>query len=551
MREDSLRQEDRTTGGLDVDWLVIGSGFGGSVSALRLAEKGYTVRVLECGRRFEDADFAEQTSQVRRYYWAPLLGLKGILRMTLFRDVFVVSGCGVGGGSLGYANTLYRAGSAFAKHPQWAALGDWDAELAAHYDTAERMLGVTTYDEDGPADLLLKEYAEAKGFGDTYTRTRVGVFLGIPGKTVPDPYFDGEGPERTGCVKCGSCVVGCRHNAKNTLVKNYLWFAEKRGVTITPERTVVDVRPIGAADGSGGYAVTSVRSGRWVRKERQTVTARGVVIAAGPLGTNRLLQRCKLSGSLPAISDRLGRLVRTNSESIVAVTAPDDARDFAHSIALTSSIHPSPDTHIQATTYGRHANGQSLLFALATAAGGRGTRPFHFALNLLRHPAEAARAARIKNWSQRTVILPVMQTLENSITLRVRFRLPGGFPVLTTRQDPDHPNPDKIPAAYEIADWLADRIGGVAQAVVPEAILCVPTTAHLLGGAVIGESAATGVINTAHEVFDYRSLLVCDGSAVPANVGVNPSLTITAMAERAMSLIPDAATAPRGPRAQR
>ena len=521
----------------DYDWLVIGSGFGGSVSALRLSEKGYRVGVLECGRRFEDADFAESTAQVRRYYWMPLLGLKGILRLTLFKDVFVATGCGVGGGSLGYANTLYRSRPEFAKNPQWARLANWDAELAPHYDTAEHMLGVVQYDQESPADELMKQYATENGFGDTFTQAKVGVFLGDPGNTVPDPFFAGEGPDRTGCIRCGSCMLGCRHNAKNTLMKNYLWFAERRGAAIIPERTVVDVRPLGEGDGPDGYAVTSVRSGRWARKDRQTMTARGVIFSAGALGTNRLLQRCKLSGALPKISGRLGTLVRTNSESILAVTANDDTHDFARSIAITSSIYPEPDTHIEPVTYGRNGDTQSLILSLATVAGSRGTRPFFFLLNVLRHPRNFLRSMRVHKWSGRTVILLVMQTVENSITLRVKFRLPGGFPVLTTKQDPDNPIPDSVPAAYEAGAWLAERIGGIVQAATPEAVLSIPSTAHLLGGAVIGETPATGVINARQEVFGYQSLLVCDGSAIPANVGVNPSLTITAMTERAMAFI--------------
>jgi cholesterol oxidase len=521
----------------DYDWLVIGSGFGGSVSALRLAEKGYRVGVLECGRRFDDSDFAETTWELSRYYWMPKLGLKGILRLTLFKDIFIASGCGVGGGSLGYANTLYRARPAFYADPQIAGLAEWEAELAPHYDEAERMLGVTTYDQDTPADLLLKEYAEQNGFGETYGKTRVGVFLGEAGKTVPDPFFGGEGPERTGCVRCGSCMVGCRHGAKNTLVKNYLHFAERLGVEIRSERTVSDVRPLGSSDGSDGYAVTHERSGAWVRRDRRKLTARGVVVAAGALGTNRLLFSCKLRGSLPNVSDRLGHLVRTNSESILAVTANDDARDFTRGVAITSSIYPSPDTHIEPVTYGTGADSQSLLFALMTEAGGRGTQPFHLLLNMARHPLMALRAMRIRAWSRRTVILLVMQTLDNSIRLKVKRRWPNGNAVLTTEQDPDNPNPDKIPAAYRVAESIQAKIGGTAQAMFTEAIFSIPTTAHILGGAVIGRDPQTGVVDERQHVFGYENLLVCDGAAVPANIGVNPSLTITAMAERAMTRI--------------
>jgi cholesterol oxidase len=524
----------------DYDWLVIGSGFGGSVAALRLAEKGYRVAVLECGRRFADEDFARTTWEAAKYYWMPKLGLKGIFRLTLFKDVFVASGCGVGGGSLGYANTLYRARPAFYSDPQIEGLAEWQSELAAHYDEAERMLGVTTYDQDTPADLLLKDYAEQNGFGDTYAKTRVGVFLGEPGRTVPDPFFGGEGPSRTGCVRCGQCMIGCRYGAKNTLVKNYLHFAERLGVDVLPERTVTDIRPAGAADGSDGYQVTHERSGSWLTRDRQRLTARGVVVAAGALGSNKLLFSCKLRGSLPRISDRLGYLVRTNSESILAVTAPDDSRDFTRGVAITSSIYPDPDTHIEPVTYGKGADSQSLLYALMTESGTRGNQPLHLLANIARHPVLAVRAARIRGWSRRTMILLVMQTLPGAMRLKVKRRWPNGNVVLTTEQDPDNPNPDKIPAAYRAAEWIQQKIGGAPQAVVMEALLSIPTTAHILGGAVIGSDPATGVVDDRHRVFGYQNLLVCDGAAVPANIGVNPSLTITALAERAMTHIPAA-----------
>ena len=525
-------------GDFDFDWLVIGSGFGGSVSALRLSEKGHRVGVLECGRRFADHELPSSTADLRRYFWRPFLGMKGIFRLTTFRDVSVVSGCGVGGGSLGYANTLYRALPGFYANPQWSELADWEDELRPHYDEAERMLGVVDYDAEGPADLLLKEYAGAIGVQDTFKQTRVGVFLGKPGETVPDPYFGGEGPERTGCLRCGSCMVGCRHGAKNTLVKNYLWFAERLGVRIFPERTAIDVRPIGARDGSEGYTVTHEQSGAWARRDKQRLTARGVVLAAGPLGTNRLLFRCKLAGSLPNISDRLGHLVRTNSESILAVTAPDDADDFTRGVAITSSIYPDPDTHVEPVTYGRNGDSQSLLFTLMTEAGRRGTQPLHFVANVARHPGAAWRATRVRNWSRRTVILLVMQTLDNSMSLRVKRRLPNGNVTLTTAVDPENPIPDKIPAAYRLAEWMQAELGGTAQAGLTEAMMSIPTTAHILGGAVIGASSDEGVIDSEQRVFGYRNLLVCDGSAIPANVGVNPSLTITALAERAIGRIP-------------
>jgi cholesterol oxidase len=522
----------------DFDWLVIGSGFGGSVSALRLSEKGYSVGVLEAGRRFEDADFPKSTWDVRRYFFAPKLGMKGIFRMTLFKDIFVVSGSGVGGGSLGYANTLYVPHSPiFYQDPQWRDLEDWEQVLTPHYREAEGMLGVTDYVGHGPADKLIKELGEELGVAHTFRNTRVGVYFGEPGKTVDDPFFGGEGPPRTGCIRVGRCMVGCPHNAKNTLVKNYLWFAERKGVQIMPERTVVDVRPLGAPDGSEGYAVTSERSGAWLRKDRRTQTARGVVLAAGPLGTNLLLQRCRLGGSLPNVSDRLGHLVRTNSEVILAVTAKDDRLDFStDTIAITSSIYPDADTHIEPVTYGRGGDSMTALFTLLTGDGTRLTRPLRLVGTIVRHPVQFVRQLSPIAWSRRTMILLVMQTLDNSMRLVPKRGLFGGLR-LQTQQDPERPNPTFIPVANEAAKRIAKKIDGIPQSGTTEALLNVPTTAHILGGAVIGADASTGVIDRHLKVFGYDNLMVCDGAAVPANVGVNPSLTITALAEHAMAQV--------------
>jgi cholesterol oxidase len=400
------------------------------------------------------------------------------------------------------------------------------------------MLGVATYAPVGPADELLREYANEIGVGDTWSPTPVGAFFGEPGKTVPDPYFGGAGPDRAGCIHCGACMIGCRHNAKNTLVKNYLWFAEKLGVEVLPERMVTEVRPIGAEDGSDGYEVTSERSGSWVRKRRSTVTAGGVVIAAGALGTNKLLANCRHHGSLPEVSDRLGELVRTNSESINAVTAPGDERDFAKSVAISSSIYPDPDTHIEVVTYGRRADSMSYLFTLLTGQGTKLTRPVFWLGQMLRHPLRALRMLWPFRWSRRTVILLVMQTLDNAIRLRPKRRLLGRGVRLQTEQDPEKPNPTFIPAADHVARWMAERTGGIAQSGINEAIFNIPTTAHILGGAAIGAGPEHGVVDTRNRVFGYENLMVCDGAAVPANPGVNPSLTITAMAEHAMAQVP-------------
>jgi cholesterol oxidase len=526
----------------DYDWLVIGSGFGGSVSALRLAEKGYKVGVVECGKRFTDKDFPKSTWDLRRYFWAPKLGMRGIFRMTPFKDVAVVSGCGVGGGSLGYANTLYVPPSDFFQDSQWADLDDWEAKLAPHYEEAQRMLGVVVHDNDDPADQLLREFGEHLGVGDTYRKTPIGVFLDEPGKTVPDPYFGGEGPDRTGCMQCGRCMVGCPHGAKNTLVKNYLWLAEKRGVEVTPDRMVTEVRPLGAADGSEGYAVSSERSGLLPGRGRRTVTARGVIVAAGALGTNKLLQRCRLGGALPRISNRLGELVRTNSEVILAVTVPEDyPDDLTKRVAISSSIYPDPHTHIETVSYGKDGDSMNALYTLLVGDGTRMTRPLKLLAQILRHPKSFAQVMWPKGWSRRTIIILVMQTLDNAIALRPKLKRSGDVR-LRTEQDPDKPNPTFIPVANEAAEWLAERTGGIAQSSVNEALMNVPTTAHILGGAVIGHGPEDGVVDGRQRVFGYENLLVCDGAAIPANVGVNPSLTITALAEHAMSHIPEAAT---------
>jgi cholesterol oxidase len=534
----TVRQE------VEHDWLVIGSGFGGSVAALRLAEKGHSVGVLECGRRFADHELPRSTWDLRRYFWAPKLGFKGIFRLTIFRDVTIASGSGVGGGSLGYANTLYRAPERFYTDPQWAGLEDWSSALEPHFDTAERMLGVVTVDTDDPADVLLREYGDEIGADRTYAKTRVGVYFGTPGETVADPFFRGAGPARTGCILCGRCMVGCPYNAKNTLPKNYLWLAERAGARIEPERTVVDIAPLGAPDGSDGYAVTSERTGAWLRRDRRVHTARGVVVAAGALGTNRLLARAKLSGSLPGLSDRLGQLVRTNSEAILAVTLPPGPPDMTKRVAISSSVYPDPDTHIETVTYGEAGDSMSALYTLMVGDGTRATRPLKLLGAMLRHPLRLAKIMWPRGWSRRTIIVLVMQSLDNAMALRAR-RGPFGGVHLTTVQDPERPNPTFIPVANHFAEWLARRTGGIAQSSVMEAAANIPTTAHVMGGAVIGADRSTGVVDARQRAFGYENLLACDGSAIPANVGVNPSLTITAMAEHAMSHVPAAAAPER------
>jgi len=532
------------SGVFDFDWLVIGSGFGGSVSALRLAEKGYEVGVLECGRRFRDEDLPETTWQLGRFLWAPALGLKGILRLAPFRDVFAASGSAVGGGSVVYANTLYRAKPEFFHNAQWNGLDQWEQVLTPHYITAERMLGVKTVPFDSVNQQLIRDLAQHFGTEDTFCRTPCAVFFGEAGKTVDDPYFDGEGPARTGCTRCGACMVGCRVGAKNTLVKNYLWFAEKRGAVVLPEHEVTDVAPLGAPDGNDGYRVTTERPGAWLFKRRRRFTARGVVFAAGALGTNRLLANCKLGGSLPGVSSRLGELVRTNSESILVVRLPEDRKTW-NDVAISCSIHVDRDTHIEFVNYGRHADFMSLLCTVLVGQGNRATRPLLWLGSIARHPLRWLTTLWPVGWSRRMVMLLVMQSLDNAIALRAKKRLFGRGYRLRTEQNRDKPNPTFIAAGNAAALWLAAHTGGIAQSNSLEALANIPTTAHLLGGAIIGADATSGVIDKELRVFGYRNLLVCDGAAIPANPGVNPSLTITALAEHAMSKIPSAGVSVR------
>ncbi|MDH3751359.1 MAG: GMC family oxidoreductase [Gammaproteobacteria bacterium] len=523
---------------MDYDWLIIGSGFGGSVSALRLSEKGYKVGVIEAGRRFEDEDFAESTWQLNRYLWAPLLGLRGIMSFTPFKDVFIASGAGVGGGSIVYANTLYRAKNEFFQNPQWAELADWQQELDQAYATAERMLGVKTVPFASAGDKILQDYAASIGTEDTFCRTPVAVFFGDPGKTVADPFFDGEGPARTGCTRCGACMVGCRVGAKNTLLKNYLWFAEKAGTVVLPNRKVVDIRPLGAGDGRDGYEIQTQSPGLF-RGKKKTLRAQGVVVSAGALGTNHLLANCKHSGSLPNISDRLGQLVRTNSESVLAVTLPDDSLGLSQSVAISSSIHTDADTHIEVVTYGGKGDVVSFFFTLITGDGTRWTRLFSLLGNAIRHPIQFLKTLWPFGWSRKSFVLLVMQSLDNAIAFRAKKRWFGNGVRLSTEQDAARPNPTYIDAGNKAAAWIAEYTGGIAQSMVLEATANIPTTAHILGGAAIGSDAGHGVVDSEHRVFSYHNLLICDGSVMPANPGVNPSLTIVAMTERAISKIPE------------
>jgi cholesterol oxidase len=538
---------------VDHDIVVVGSGFGGAVAALRLAEKGYGVHVYEAGRRFEDDDFARTSWDLRRYLWAPRLGCFGVQRIHRLPDVVLLAGAGVGGGSLNYANTLYVPPAAFFRDPQWRDITDWQAELAPHYETASRMLGVVTNPCDGPVEQVMRQVAGDLGVADTFRRTPVGVFFGQPGVRVPDPYFGGDGPERTGCTQCGNCMVGCRVGAKNTLMKNYLALAERRGARIEPLRTVTSVRPVDPDRPERGYRVTTEATGAWLRKDRRTVTAGQVVLAAGAWGSQQLLHTMRVRGGLPHLSPRLGQLTRTNSEALggaMTVRAPRGV-DLTRGVAITSSFHPDADTHVENCRYGRGSNAMGLLATILVPGDGRVPRPLRFAADAVRRPVAFARSLSVRRWSERSVIGLVMQSLDNSLTVSPRRGMLGGVR-LTSRQGHGEPNPTWIPSGHralrQLAVRLAERTG------VPAApggslgeVLNVPMTAHFLGGVVIGASGDQGVLDPYHRVWGYPGLHVVDGSAVSANLGVNPALTITAQAERAMSLWPSAGDADRRP----
>lgn len=519
--------------GDELDVVVIGSGFGGSTTALRLTEKGYRVAVLEAGRRFDESTLPKTSWRLRSFVWAPRLGCFGIQRISLVKDVMVLAGAGVGGGSLNYANTLYEPLAPFYDDPQWGHITDWRSELAPFYDQAKRMLGVVPNPTITAADEVMRQVAEEMGVADTFRPTPVGVYFGEPGVAVDDPYFGGAGPVRRGCIQCGECMTGCRHGAKNTLLQNYLYLAERAGAVVHPLTTVTRIRTLP----DGRYAVDTERTGSWFHGGRRTLVASDVVLAAGTMGTQRLLHGMRDAGHLPHLSARLGELTRTNSEAILGARTFRGGADFTRGVAITSSFHPDSQTHIEPVRYGKGSNAMGLL-TTALADGGAGPRPLHWLREASRHPVMLLRNLSMRHWSEQTIIALVMQTRDNSITSYTKRGLLGRRK-LTSRPGHGEPNPTWIPVGHEAVRRIAAKIKGFPGGGWND-VFNIPMTAHFLGGAPIGDSPDTGVIDPYHRAYGHPGLHVVDGAAVSANLGVNPSLTITAQAERAMAMWPNA-----------
>ena len=516
----------------DFDVVVIGSGFGGSVAALRLTEKNYKVAILEAGKRFNDKDFPKTSWRLRKFLFMPRLGLNGIQRIHVLPDVLVLAGAGVGGGSLVYANTLYKPPASYFEDKQWRDITNWDQELSPWYDQASRMLGVAQNPYFSASDKAMKQVADQMGVGHTFKLAPLGVYFGDGvGVKSKDPFFGGVGPDRSGCLQCGACMTGCRHNAKNTLPKNYLGLAESAGAKVFPEHTVTKVEQL--ADGS--WVVTARKSSAWFGKKRK-FTAANVVIAAGTYNTQKLLHKMKTTGVLPKISDYLGKLSRTNSEALTGSIMPKGGTDFSKGSAITSSFFPDDHTHVEPVRYGKGSNFMGLLQTVMTDGEKIRDRRKQWLRQVVTKPSLLLKILDVRQWSERTVVALIMQNVDSAISVSSKRGL-FGFR-LTSKNDSLTPNATYIPAANEVARRVAENNGGIAGGHIGD-LVNAPFTAHFVGGCVIGESIQTGVIDPYHRVYNYPTLHIVDGASVTANLGVNPSLTITAQAERAFSMWPN------------
>ena len=533
------------------DYVIIGSGFGGSVSAMRLTEKGYSVLVLEKGKRFEDKDFAKSNWQFWKYLWLPAIRAHGILQISILNGVMVLHGAGVGGGSLGYANVLEVPGEETFATPAWNQTMKWGEILRPHYETAKRMLGAARNTRLWTADHVLKQMAAERGMGHTFRTTEVGAYLGEAGVTVPDPYFGGEGPARAGCNYCGGCMVGCRHNAKNTLPKNYLYFAEKNGAEIRSEAEVVDVRPWTIHDGSsvGDHSTSRIEYPRYVviyrsstsfRKRKQTVYAKNVIFAAGVMGTMKLLLHLRdVNRSLPKLSRRLGHMVRTNSEALLGSVARTSEINYSEGVAISSIYDHDTMTRVEPV---RYPAGSSLMRFLAAPLIDTNVsvpvRVLKFIGWILVHPLDFARALILPGWAHNVTILLVMQHADNRMRFRIGRSLFSLFRRdLVVEKELGYEIHAQVRGSHQLTRDFARRTNGIALGSLGENLLGLPTTAHILGGAPIGKDAYEGVVDENFQVHNYPGLYIIDGSIMPANPGVNPSLTIAALAEYAMSTI--------------